>query len=106
MVLDRPAMRVGKLFKCVSTYRLKMYIDQGVPLKAWRPRELVSVSKRNLCAKNRHRDVPYTRGNPLIARSLQVTVDGSEFSNVYSAAVSDGSIYPSFAVPELSVSPH
>ena len=37
-----------------------------------------------------------------VARSLQVTVDGSEESNVDSTAVSSGSL---LAVPEPSVSP-
>jgi hypothetical protein len=41
----------------------------------------------------------------MLARSLQVTVDGSEQGNVDSTAVSGGSILPLLAVPELSVSP-
>ena len=32
MLLERPTIGVGKLSKCVSPYRLRMYIDQGLPL--------------------------------------------------------------------------
>ena len=41
----------------------------------------------------------------MIARSLQVTVGGSEQSIVDRTTVSGGSIHPLLAVPELSLSP-